>query len=789
MRMPVRRIGCCVSALILAGSAVAGEKFTLPDRLTVGCPQAEFSSAASRLAGLLGRIYGCESRTGTVGCIRFVRDPALGDQAYRIVTDGTGVRLFASSARGASYAAADLLHEIGYRVFVPNPNWEILPIDPQRTLSVTRTASPSYLRRILNSPAPHGEFPDMRNDPFVELWAFANRMGGKDIYSAHVYQRFVREEKDFFREHPECLALVKGERTGDKLCISNPLLRKRFVDWFVARAVPRKDLDGFSAEPSDCGGWCACAACAKQGSPSDRCVLLANEAARALAPLRPDMLVSIAAYNCHCTPTSLSVEPNVLLTVTDGFFREGWDMTSLLSAWRPKVRHLGAYPYWYSRVEPGTGDLSDWRLIARSLRSYHDQGVRYLKAECKDVWANGMLGANVAAALMWDIGTDERLVVDDFFAHAFPHCGEEMRRFFALLDGGNPRPLTTDLLARMYRALDGAWAKASSRGGERARVEELVRYAFVCEKLLAYRIGKDPDSFRGFLEAVAVIRRTRLVFAREIQWRAKRFDMDAKLAEEFDWMKPRPEVDARKILSQGLATYRELAFEPVSFAGELREEKTGVVAPSGFAEERSQARSFYLWSDGRPFPLKAAGGLIEWFRDRGPVKLSLVQIGGVSESGEMETVVWKDWTTVVPDGAERTLEVVPKRKGLHRLDVDDGGDRSRFRFPEGMAVAIPLAYETDRGHGGRFYIRIPDEARKFGFFTAGGCDLFDGTGKRVGKYERPGGYFLVDAPLSSGRVWSVKIRGYGSFTPLTAPRYLNLNADRMIVPAGKGRKK
>ena len=29
----------------------------------------------------------------------------------------------------------------------------------------------------------------------------------------------------------------------------------------------------------------------------------------------------------------------------------------------------------------------------------------------------------------------------------------------------------------------------------------------------------------------------------------------------------------------GVATYRELAFEPVSFAGELREEKTGVVAP------------------------------------------------------------------------------------------------------------------------------------------------------------------------------------------------------------------
>ena len=121
---------------------------------------------------------------------------------------------------GASHAAFRLLEHLGCRWFFPAPAWEVVPARAALSVSLDETDRPRILaRRIWYG---YGYFADKGGSSQKDYvaWSRRNRMAGSfSVYAGHAWQSIILSNKKIFAEHPEYLALVKGERKGEQLCV------------------------------------------------------------------------------------------------------------------------------------------------------------------------------------------------------------------------------------------------------------------------------------------------------------------------------------------------------------------------------------------------------------------------------------------------------------------------------------------------------------------------------------------------------------------------------------------
>jgi hypothetical protein len=210
----------------------------------------------------------------------FEPDQPTRREEYLLRSHPRGVWLVGATPLAVEHAVWDLLHRLGYRQFFPGPAWEVVPERADLAIEVDSLERPDFFtRRIWYG---HGMW-GYNNEPYSR-WCARNRaVAGFKLRTSHSYQAIIRRNKEVFDAHPEYRGLVDGKRKGNKLCISNPALRKFVVEHY---ALPyfrnHPGADCVSLEPSDGGGWCECDRCRAMGSISDRALLLANQAARAI---------------------------------------------------------------------------------------------------------------------------------------------------------------------------------------------------------------------------------------------------------------------------------------------------------------------------------------------------------------------------------------------------------------------------------------------------------------------------------------------------------------------------
>ena len=740
----------------------------------------DFPAAESRLGDFLAKIYD-GAPTGNLAAVRFEKADWADGQRYEIESSPSGVVVRAAGEKGAEYAAARILREVGYRRLAPHPSWEILPAAPPKSISLNVAETPSYASRRIWSGY---KWPETRKNGHHAAWEFYRRLGGDVVNCGHAYERFVHREKAFFAEHPECLALVGGVRKGNKLCISNPLLREHFAECVLSKFRDSPDMLTASVEPSDGGGWCECAECAKIGMPTDRAITLANFVAAAVRREFPGKKVALYAYNRHSPPPSVKVDRDVVVMVATQFLKDGWSAEALMSEWGRRAV-IGVREYYFNRRgAPGAGGAANVPYLSASVPKYHSLGAQYVTAETSDSWAAGLVGLNVAAELMWNVKADFEAVKADVVGSAFPSAKGEMREFFDLIDGERRMSLSEDLVARMYEALSVGWKRASTEG-ERARVAQMIGYARYCEALLAYDRSPTEANARALFEVAAALKPYYLVYTMSFFRDGRPFGaVGKKVANSLDWKTPRP-LQPEKWLAEGLANNHRLPFEPIDFGLDLVVAARPADANGAMNLKPLRRRqAFHLWSDGKPFDMEVTGGLIKHYRDRGNVKLRLVQIGGESDTGELETEVWRD-ESVPPDGERRMVTVSPRHAGLHRLEASDGGDRTLYAFPAELPVAILSGADPLPEVGGDFWVYVPAGTRVFGFFAKTSQGRICGPdGRAIFDLAKRNGHFSCEVPKGAdGRFWCLRSVN-GRFRPMTVPAVLNVNPRRPLVPAG-----
>lgn len=771
-------------------------------------------TAAGTLAAYLGRITGAkfdvmtgDGRTGlAVGAPGDFPALALGDlwdrkdptrsEDYLLRSHRGGVHLIGASDLAVEHAVWDFLYRLGYRQFFPGATWEVVPRLATAEIAVDAREHPAYhARRIWYGVG----LWDYNPKPYAE-WCARNRaVSGIELRTGHAYDGILHRHKAEFDAHPEYLGLVGGQRKSSKFCISNPGLRRLVVEDALAQVAQDPAQQCLSLEPSDGGGWCECERCAALGSPSDRALLLANEAAEAINGKFGPKYVGMYAYNQHSPPPHIRVHPHVVISIATAFISGGYSVDQLVEGWQKQGALLGIREYYsvntWDRDLPGAARGSKPGYLKETIPHFHAKGARFLSAESSDNWGPNGLGYYLASRMLWDVREADRLdaLRADFFERAFGTAREPAQEFYRLTSGDTRPLLSDDLVGRMYRSL-GEARKRTEDPSVQARLRDLLLYTRYVDLWQVYASAAGPErqkAFEALIRHAYRMRGTMMVHTkglyRDLPARDKSVTVPAECAWNVPegrnpWKSSEPftaqELDG--VLSAGISSHPLLAFTPVSFTRDLQPATRLALPdqPAGSVGLYSRGvRNYYTWIE-KPgtLELTARAGLV--YGTRGPAKLALFP----SAETEGKAVATAE---VPPDKTEHPVTLKTAFTGLHRIEVTDAGAGTSVAWADGTPMTVQSSPDARDSFHGRWtlYFYVPRGTQTIGGFAAGEGRLLDGSGKPVHTFERKPGYFAVPVgPRQDGKLWKFD-RCSGERLLMTVPPYLARSPKELLLPA------
>lgn len=772
---------------------------------------------AAELAEYLGRITGAkfdvttgdETRGIVLGTLAQYPDPGLnealairdgvdGREAFAIRTEPDRLRLIGATELGASHAAFRFLESLGCRWFFPAPEWTVVPQQPALAVQVNETDRPTILSRRIWWGYGFFDRREGRCQADYEAWARHNRMAmSRQIWCGHAWQSIIGDNRAAFDEHPEYLALVKGERRGPQMCVSNPAVRQVAIEWALSQLRRRPELDMVSLETSDGSDHCECESCQKLGNISERAFGLANEAARAIAKEFPGKMVGMYAYNDHCEPPSFPLEPNVYVQSTAGFIRGRYTFDELMEIWPKQCRNMGFYEYfsvwlWDFDMPPG-GRGADVKLICQRMRKYAALGATSVDCESGNNWGLHGRGYYVANRLLWNPGTDVDALLADFYEQAFGPAAAVVQRYYERLDPGNDPLLSEHLLGLALRDLDEASRLAKNRPDVLARLDHLKQYQHYVRLRWEYQRAADkPRKQELALQALTHVYRTRYSYMNH--WEAIRQSWIEQLVKEFDtpswsdrgvqeappWKIDQPvgpdETEQR--FREDLEFFQPQNMQELSFSTDLVPAGLKSDAPIASRQQYQKGTRYALWSTGgEPLEMTIVTGVIAWYRDRPDATYVVTDAGGKEvASGRLPQ-----------DGKEHPLRIEIASAGLYWFEFNDQAAAWSIRVAAGRPVAVALARSSPPAHLGhmqRMYFFVPRGTRKIEYYWKGGPHTVHGPDGAVRAEVTASGKFVtVDVPAGSdGQPWSITKLALGHLWFFNVPNYLAASPDALLVP-------
>ncbi len=744
--------------------------------------------------------------------VSFDPEHPLRRDEYLIRTRTDGALLIGASDNAVRLAVWDVLHRLGYRLYFLTDTWEVVPDRPTLEVDLDTVKRPDFVTRRAPRGAPWSD------DELWQRWKVRNRVTSSfQLRTGHAYGRIIRENKEAFRNHPEYYALVDGERRHSdridgrgnvKFCISNPDLRELVVDYAVQKFQEDPERDSISMDPSDGGNWCECDQCRALGSVSDRVVTLANEVAQAVNQLDlGPKYVGIYAYNYHSPPPEIEVHPNVIVSIATSFIKRGYTVEELVEGWQAQGATIGIREYhdvfaWH-HDRPREARGGDIDYLRRRIPYFYEHGARFMNSENQDSWGSNGLGFWITPRLLWDVDAADRVdsLVDDFITRAFGAAKQPMQRFYRLLNDRKRPRSGEDIVAQLYRYLRDA-RRINDDPAVRRRLNDLLLYTRYLDLYYDYRLAEGDERQRKFEQVWRHTYRMRdrmMLSTRAICDREKFRDDSVSVPERAAWevperknpwksSEPFGEKELANILSTGIDSNEptELEVDPVDFSDDLvpatpldlREVKSGTF-PTNF---RGKQR-FFTWlpDERKQFDLRVTGGLIEHYRDRGNVDISLYR-----GTGNTQVQVDHD-ESVPPDGRERRVTLTSDGSGLHVLEWDDGNDMTHVEFPEDLPFTLRLPLNESVNLRGRWslWFYVPNGTETVaGYADQTSGQLLNDRGETVFSFsemDRPG-YFNVPVPEGQdGTVWQFKNCG-GTRRLINVPPYLAPEPEQLLLP-------
>ena len=741
----------------------------------------------------------------------FNLDQTAEREGFILQTHSAGLYIIGATDLAVQHAVWEFLYKLGYRQFFPTETWEVVPKKDTIKVALDDYEVPSFSIRRGPHQAPWSDV------GYWNRWQERNRMTAAfALNTGHSYDRIYSENRSEFEAHPEYLALVNGERrkgSNIKFCISNPALRELVVQWALRTFRNNPLLDSISLDPSDGGNWCECEACAVLGIVSDRVVLLANEVAEAINEEFTDKYVGIYAYNEHSSPPNIEVHPNVIASIATNFIRGGFTFDELIDGWSGQKATIGIRDYHdvhtWNWAKPRLARGGDVNYLSEKIPYFYEEGARFYISESSDSWGANGLGYYLSARLLWDVEANVTDLIEDFIDKAFEEAREPMREFYHIIAEDTKSFRTNeDLVGRMYRLLDQAQGLTADPK-VRARLEELVLYTRYVELIFPYEnLNRNNQAASEALFCHTYrMRDTMLVHSQALYRGMRRFNgSNATIPEQANpgnlvigaasedygrWKSSKPftSEEIATIISEGIKNNQILVleFEPVSFSEDLvpAAEKLNlpIVATGAFNSGWRGQNTLYTWfpSENDELQLTVRGGTITHYQDRGNVRFKLYS--------PLETFgdpVAED-ESVPPDNTDYQITLQSPFGGLHRLEWNDGNDKTIIKWPESWPMTMKSEIDDPGRPQSRWtaYFYVPKGTKIVGGYTTattGTLRNSAGTIELDFTKMEGSGYFSVAVPEGQdGKLWKFD-NVSGSRMLMTVPSYLARNARELLLP-------
>jgi len=783
----------------------------------------ETKALAAELADYLGRMAdarfavqpGDGSRGIVLGALAEFPVPALeeglairntydGREAFAIRTEKDRLLLIGATERAVPHAAFALLENLGCRWFFPAKPWEVVPRRPELAVALDVTDRPRILaRRIWYG---YGPFPDDKEHPLGRScqqdyadWARHNRMASSfRVHAGHAYEAMVATHKKLFEEHPEYLALVKGQRQGPQLCPSNPAVRELAVAWARDALARQPDQEMVSLECADGNGQCECAECAKLGSVSNRVFGLANHAAKELARTHPGKMIGVLAYNEHSEPPDFALEPNVYVQLTMGFIRGRYRFEELRDMWPKKCRSMGFYDYYsvwlwdFDKLPGGRG--ADLSHIAETIRTWAALGATSIDAESGNNWGVHGLGYYVANKLMWNPQADVEAITADFYQSAFGPAASVMRRYYERWQPDRQPLISRGLVGELLRDLDEAARLSKDRPDVLARLDHLKHYLRYVHLRWQFDHEKDKAKQKQLAQEILTFAyRTRYEYMNH--WNAIQTSFAADVAKKFDepawernsreakpWSGAAP-VSAEETVQwfrEGLDYFQPTPAEEVTFACDdlVPVNLPSSAPPAPLAQAFQREETYALASvAGEPIEATITVGTIAWYRDRPDATWTLKDAKGALVAQGRQKL----------DGEPHKLTMAVPGPGVYYFACDESATGWRIE----VAAERPAVWLGKRGGrviplgqcGERFFY-VPRGTRSLHVFYSGTpCKVLGPDRKVVAEIITSDEIVTIAVPEGAdGKPWSLSPHSHSQLWLLNAPNVLAASPTALLLP-------
>lgn len=421
---------------------------------------------------------------------------------------------------GTTYAALELLEQLGCRWFFPGELGTVVPTQRSLNLAEQTTAQrPSFPSRWFQMP--HKD------------WQALVRCGGDVFVGGHGLPtpkvKFDKQTGEITpAEYADWFALLNGKRSTRQHCLSNPkLLAYVIADVKARRKAGKGPIIGMG--PNDGRGFCECENCkaldggdfdpfSSDPSVTDRYVWFFNQVLKGVEDEYPDTQLAFYLYHTYMRPPvryeldkriSGALAP-IALDRVHGFSNpiapEKSHAKWLYEEWGKIMPDLYDRGYWSNLACPGFPFVIVDRL-RDEIPECHRLGVKGWRVETFPNYGPQFPSMYVAAKLMWNHETDvDALLVDcfeKFFGPAAGPMGEYIVRMDAALRDGDyctgsswdmPHFYPPKFRAEMWKLLEAGAraAKGSGPYAERVRmIAETFEMVDAFNKMLAARAEVD----------------------------------------------------------------------------------------------------------------------------------------------------------------------------------------------------------------------------------------------------------------------------------------------------------
>ena len=499
---------------------------------------------------------------------------SLGDEGFILRSDGKSVYLIADKPLGVQRAVTTALQKMGCRWFFPGQTWEVIPSTPELSVAFDEVQKPSFTtqRTVFIG---FGTYP--RQGKEMDEWNRHNRMGGPiKVNIGHTW--YGLDPDADIKTHPEWFALVHpkpttqgnvtgpaqdaaemamagqsaGQRKNSKPCYSNPEVLKKATEYALAAAKRDGGHGMVSFSPPDGLGFCECNLCMSvlQGGVVDLALTkeystmfgtrpdgilvnvvsetlfaFINKVAEAVSKEYPDYIIGSYAYSGYSHPASFKLHPNVYVQTTTRFRRTPLTLEDQLSQWGSKAKKVDIRGYWsvyqwdWDGPDVGLDKRNDPMVpdqMQKELQNYLKWNVTGLNSEACYAWGPRGLAFYMGSQLLWDVNTDVKAAVKDFYDQAFGPAAGAMERYYVRWygpgaaitgPGSEPQKLDPNTLKAAFKDLDEAAALVKDKPAYLARVNDLRMYAhylLLRQHVRALAGTKDQDKAIAAIKAETV---------------------------------------------------------------------------------------------------------------------------------------------------------------------------------------------------------------------------------------------------------------------------------------------